>query len=63
MKTDPTIDKIRKTRHEISEAFDHDPEKLVKYYMDYQKKYKNLIRSTRSVDDLVPEKKPEKMTL
>ncbi len=62
MKPDPTIDKIKKTRHEISKEFDHDPEKLVKYYMEYQKKYRNLIGSTRSVADFVPKKNPEETT-
>ncbi len=62
MNTDPTIDRIRATRHEISEEFEHDPEKLVKYYMKYQKKYKNLITSTRSNEYSVSSKKPENIT-
>ncbi len=39
MKTDPTIDRIRKIRHEISEECSHDTRKIVEYYMKYQQKY------------------------
>jgi len=39
MKTDLTIDRIRKIRHEISEEYNHDTRKIVEYYMKYQKKY------------------------
>ena len=33
MKDDPTIRRIREVRHRISEQCDHDPEKLVAYYI------------------------------
>ena len=46
MREDPAIKKIRRIRHQISEEFDHDPEKLVKYYMEFQKKYQNRLIST-----------------
>ncbi len=36
---DPTIDRIRQVRHEISEEFDHDAKKLVAHYIEYQKKF------------------------
>jgi len=39
MRTDPTIDRIRKIRHEISEECNHDTRKIVEYYMKYQQKY------------------------
>ena len=32
MQDDPVIDEIRRVRHEISAAFDHDPYKLVEHY-------------------------------
>ena len=43
MKTDPTVDCIRKVRHAISEQCDHDPWKLIAYYMRYQEKYKGRL--------------------
>ena len=46
MKEDPAIKKIRQIRHKISEEFDHDPEKLVKYYMEFQEKYQGRLIST-----------------
>ncbi len=39
MKQDPTIERIRQIRHEISEECGHNPKKLVGYYMKYQKKF------------------------
>jgi hypothetical protein len=38
---DPTLDRIRQVRHEISAEFDHDPEKLVEYYMRLQEERRN----------------------
>jgi hypothetical protein len=40
MKDDPTIERIRKTRHEISETHGHDAERLIRYYMQLQQQYK-----------------------
>jgi len=31
MRRDPTIERIRQTRHEISEECGHDPQKLIEY--------------------------------
>ena len=43
---DPTINSIRKTRHAISAACEHDPEALVRYYLELQQNYrKHLITS------------------
>jgi len=39
MKQDPTIERIRQIRHEISAECSHDPKKLVEYYMKYQQKF------------------------
>lgn len=38
MLPDPTIQRIRQVRHEISEECGHDPQKLVEYYRRYQEK-------------------------
>ena len=42
-KDDPTIERIRETRHRISEAHNHDPQKIVEYYLELQKKYKQRL--------------------
>jgi hypothetical protein len=35
--SDPVVDQVRAVRQEISARFDHDPERLVAYYMELQK--------------------------
>ena len=40
---DPVIDEIREVRHQISARFGHDPEKLVKHYMELQKEYRDRL--------------------
>lgn len=42
-KDDPTIERIRETRHRISEEHSHDPQKIVEYYLELQKKYKQRL--------------------
>jgi hypothetical protein len=34
MEDDPLIDQIREIRHRISEQCEHDPKKMVEYYMN-----------------------------
>ena len=49
IKSDPVIDEVRDVRHRISARFDHDPAKLVAYYMELQKQYQDrLITRERS---------------
>ena len=36
-RTDPTIDRIREVRHQISAEFGHDPKKLVAFYASLEK--------------------------
>ena len=43
MKDDPTIERIRKVRHKISEACHHDPGELVRYYVQLQKQYEDRL--------------------
>ena len=43
MPADPTVERIRRTRHEISEECEHDAAKLIEYYMRYQKKISGKI--------------------
>jgi hypothetical protein len=37
--SDPVIEEIRAVRRQISAQFDHDPYKLVAYYMELQKRH------------------------
>ncbi len=43
MKDDPAIAKIREVRHRISAEHDHDPRKVVAYYIEMQKQYLELL--------------------
>ena len=43
IKDDPTIDQIRKIRHQISQRFDHDPKKVVEYYIRLQKQFQGRL--------------------
>ena len=49
--SDPVIDEIREVRHRISARFDHDPARLVAYYMELQKQYQDrLIETEKTVE-------------
>jgi len=37
---DPPIDEVREVRRQISERFDHDPARLVEYYIQLQEQYR-----------------------
>ncbi len=51
MRTDPTVARIRKIRHEISEECGHDVRTMIEYYMKYQQKYADrLIRKSEKSD-------------
>ena len=39
MKRDPAVEKIRRTRHEISERCGHDTQALIAHYRALEKKY------------------------
>lgn len=47
---DPVIEEIREIRHQISERFDHDPSRLVAYYMELQKKYQDRLITPTDVE-------------
>ena len=53
MKKDPTVERIREVRHQISAEFDHDPKKLMSHYRDMEKKYKGRILKDKSVKTAV----------
>lgn len=40
---DPAIDEIREVRHRISARFDHDPKRLIDYYMQLQEQHKDRL--------------------
>lgn len=53
MKLDPTIKRIRDTRHKISERFDHDSKKYIAYLKEEEKKYKDrLVNDTFAKKEL-----------
>ncbi len=41
--SEAVIDEIRHVRHRISERFDHDPDRLVRYYMELQRRYQDRL--------------------
>ena len=43
---DPVIDEIREVRHRISARLDHDPARLVNYYIELQKQYQDRLIET-----------------
>jgi hypothetical protein len=48
IESDPVIEEVREVRHRISARFDHDPHRLVAYYMELQKQFDDrLIRNRR----------------
>jgi hypothetical protein len=48
---DPVIDEIREIRRTISARFDHDPARLVAYYMKLQEQHKDrLIERSKVLD-------------
>ena len=50
--SDPVIDEIREIRHRISARFDHDPARLVTYYMELQKQYRDRLVETEEAVEL-----------
>lgn len=45
MKRDPAIEKIRKTRHEISQQFNHDIKAILDHYKSLEINYRDKIYS------------------
>jgi len=56
--TDPVIDEIREVRHRISARFDHDPDRLVAYYIELQQQYADRLMDTSEVADTHPGSRP-----
>jgi hypothetical protein len=41
--SDPVIDEIREVRRRISARFDHDPARLVAYYIELQERHRDRL--------------------
>ena len=41
-KNDPVIDEVREVRRRISARFNHDPARLVAYYIQLQEEYRDI---------------------
>ncbi len=50
MKKDPVIDKIRKTRHDISQKYGHDTRALIAHYRSLETKYADRIVKESSAE-------------
>jgi len=51
MMNEPTLTRIRKARHRISAQCEHDPYKLVKYYIKLQEQSQHkLVSLVKSID-------------
>jgi len=53
-RNDPVIDEIREVRHRISARFDHDPERLVAYYIELQRRYQDRLIKAEKSPNAVP---------
>jgi hypothetical protein len=52
IRNDPPIDEIREVRRRISARFDHDPARLVAYYIKLQEQYRDrLIDTTKTTEE------------
>ena len=49
--SDPVIDEIREVRHQISARVDHDPTRLVEYYMKFQERYRDRLVDTSKISE------------
>lgn len=50
-RNDPVIDEIREVRTRISARVDHDPVRLVAYYMKLQQQHRDRLIATPKPDD------------
>ncbi len=49
--SDPVIDELREVRHRISARFEHDPARMVAFYIEQQKQYQDrLIETAKSIE-------------
>jgi hypothetical protein len=43
MQDDPAIERVREVRHRISQQCEHDPKKLVEYYLRLQERHRERL--------------------
>ncbi|MBU7586322.1 MAG: hypothetical protein KAF91_26245 [Nostoc sp. TH1S01] len=48
--SDEAISQIRKIRHTISQENEHNPQKLVNYYIELQKQYSHLLQYNQQTE-------------
>lgn len=51
IKDDPVSAQIRATRHQISARFNHDPKKIVEYYIKLQEAYQKRLVNLAEFDE------------
>lgn len=49
--SDPVVDEIREVRHQISARVEHDPARLVAYYMKIQEQYRDRLVDTSTTSE------------
>jgi len=49
--SDPVVDEIREVRHQISARVEHDPARLVAYYMKLQEQYRDRLVDTSTTSE------------
>ena len=57
MRIDPTIERIRQIRHEISEECDHNTHQIVEYYIKYQQKFHDELIRKSSIKNIKTDEK------
>ena len=50
--SDPVINEIREVRHRISARFDHDPTRMVAFYIETQRQYQDRLIETTQIAEL-----------
>jgi hypothetical protein len=60
MQDDPAIERVREVRHRISQQCEHDPKKLVEYYMRLQERYRERLLKAAQAEK--PEARTEEVT-
>ncbi len=55
MSEDQVIGRIREARRQISEECDHDPQRIVEYYKELQRKHKERILSSEEDEGIADE--------
>lgn len=51
MNPDPTIDEIRRIRHEMSAEYEHDPRRMLEYFASVQGRVKDRLVNHGGADD------------